>query len=139
MYVFSIDIIFEVFTVSFSSAKFHPQTFVGKSLTGTNGREGYTWMFVFGTCKRLSDATLPAADAEVVSKVAATLLKIATLFNPFCIAKIVDCDNFTLETIWIHQTREIRRWHIVKMWTSWLNVARNNVWSCLVRNAHEIH
>ena len=137
MYVFSIDIIFEVFMVSFSSAKFHPQTFVGRSLTGTNWREGYTWMFVFGTCKRLSDATLPAADAEVVSKVAATLLRIAILFNPFCIAKIVDCDNYpgdNLDTL-----NQENRWHIVKMWTSWLNIVRNNVWSCLVRNAHDIH
>ena len=65
-------------------------------------------MFVFGTCNRLSSSNImPAADTEVVSKVAATLLRIATLFNPFCIGQIVYYDNYILETIWIHQTREI--------------------------------
>ena len=65
-------------------------------------------MSVFGTCKRLSNSNIiPAADAEVVSKVAANLLRIPTLFNPFCIGQIVYYDNYILETIWIHQTREI--------------------------------
>ena len=33
---------FEAFTVSFLFAKFYPQNFIDKSLTGTNWREGYT-------------------------------------------------------------------------------------------------
>ena len=57
-------------------------------------------MFVLTLARDCQAPTLPAADAEVVSKVAATLLRITTLFNPFCIAKIVDCDNFNTSNVY---------------------------------------
>ena len=70
--------------------------FIGKNFSWRAA--GYTWMVLFDTCKGWWQIlNLPTAATKVVSKVVAklaTLLRLTTLCNPFCMTFTVDCDVF---------------------------------------------
>ena len=90
----------QLFICKISSSKFCWQIFDWHQLErkDTQCMNVSVWHLQEINCQAL---TLPVADSEVVSRMVATLLRITTLFNPFCIGQIVDCDNYILVIIWI--------------------------------------